>query len=212
MITPKPEPLVFPRGVRFARKNEMPNDGEEALARIAKANITTGYTLDSRGGNGFTSYFEANVHAPSIFEVFRDVAESIIIEVAAPIIGLKDEEPTFGPYTTREEALKVFEPHVDLLQNDGFLEFGVIFAFNEKIEEIFVKSSKYFQIWTNKPETVAEVLARNNIPPVENIQFIDEYAMVSRSLGEGGNAGWPGVIDTIENAFESLPKVNPPSS
>lgn len=146
-----------------------------------------------------------------MFEVFRDLAISILPDVASPIVGLKDEEPVFGPYTTREEALKVFEPHVDLLQNDGFLEFGLIFALQGKTEEIYVKSSKYFQIWTNQPQVVAMVLKRNNIPSAVTLPFIDEYPMVSESIGINGNAGWPIVFEALQEAFKSLPEVEPPS-
>ena len=124
MSDAKPEPLIFPRGVRFPRKNEVPRGNEEALDGVSKANITTGYTRENHEEEGFTAYFEANVHAPKIFEIFCLLASSLMPDFAAPIIGLKDEEPTFGPYSDRDSALAVFKPHADLLQNDGFIEFG----------------------------------------------------------------------------------------
>ncbi len=211
MDIPIAKPLIFPKGVRFPRKNELPPGNEEGLERISRANIVTGYIRDDEGGAGFKSYFEANVHAPNVFEVFRELAESLLPDIAAPILGLEDEDPVFGPYTTRDEALTVFQPHIDALQNDGFLEFGIIFASDDKIEEIYVKASKYLQIWTNQPEIVSAVLIRNSIPRSRTLEFIDEYPMVSLSLDPGGNAHWPSVTEAIKTAFDSLPAAPTPN-
>ena len=183
----------------------MPKGSEEALGRVANARITTGFTRNDTGGDAFKAYFEANVHAPSVFAVFRDLAYSLLPDVAVPIIGLKDEEPAFGPYTDRNSAIEVFEPHRDLLQNDGFLEFGITFQYQGRVEEIFVKSAKYFQIWTNQPEIVDRIFDQNGIPFVPDLQFIDEYPMVSKSINSIGNAVWPGVYEAVKVAFDNLP-------
>ncbi len=92
------------------------------------------------------------------------------------------------------------------MQNDGFLEFGVTFQDEGKVEEIFVKSSKYFQIWTSQPEIVVQVFEEHNIPLCESLEFIDEYPMVSISLDANGNAAWPGVLRAIKDAFDDLPE------
>lgn len=205
MTTPKPEPLIFPRGVRFPTKNEVPKGNEEALESISKANITTGYIRNDDGGENFSAYFEANVHAPNIFSVFQDLARSLLPNTAAPLIGLKEEETIFGPYTDFDSAIAVFEPHRDLLQNDGFLEFGITFQYEGKIEEIFVESSKYFKIWTNQPDLVVNIFENVGIPKCETLEFIDEYPMVSESFDKKGNAAWPGVFESIMAAFEKLP-------
>ena len=39
--------------------------------------------------------------------------------------GLRGEDPILGPYTWRNEAVRVFEAHIEALQHDGFLEFGL---------------------------------------------------------------------------------------
>ena len=131
---------------------------------MAKAKISTGYIRNDEGGKTFSTYFEANVHAPNVFSVFLALAQSLLPDVAAPIIGIKVDEPTFGPYTDKQLAINVLEPHRELLQHDGFLEFGITFQYQGKIEEIFVASPKYFRIWTNKPELVARVFETAGIP------------------------------------------------
>jgi len=206
----KPEKLIFPRGVRFPRKREIPGDSLDALSRIANANITTGYTLAVAEDKLFNTYIEANVHAPNVFEVFRQLVNALLPEVAAPLIGIKEEGPVFGPYTDRECAIGVFEPHIDLLQNDGFLEFGIVHQSERDFEEVFVASPKYFKIWTNKSDAAERILQNNNIPKCETLEFIDEYPMVSSSLDGKGNAAWTGPFYAIQDEFPNLPKPEQP--
>lgn len=205
-VTRTPEPLIFPRGVRFPRENEVPADMREQLVRIEDANITTGYTLTVSDGTPFSSYLEANIHANNIFSVFRELAWALLPDVAAPIIGFKDEEPDFGPYTDRAWAVGVFEPHIDALQNDGFLEFGIVHQSETAFEEIFVASSKYFKIWTNNGARAEEVLNKAGIPQCDTLQFIDEFPMVSTSLDNDGNAAWANPFNSIKGEFLRLPK------
>lgn len=202
----KPEALVFPRGVRFPRREELPGDSREALARIAQARITTGYALHKAQDELFDTYVEANIHATQIFEVFRKLTFALMPDVVAPLIGIKEEEPVFGPYTHRALALSVFEPYIDLLQNDGFLEFGVIHQSQSVFEEIFVASPKYFKIWTNKQESVESVLQSAGIPRCEDLEFIDEYPRVSLSVGDDDNAAWSGPFYAIKDEFAKLPE------
>jgi hypothetical protein len=207
------EPLIFPDGVRFPRADEFPAGYEQEQQRIARANITTGFVLKDHRTEAFQAYFEANVHAPRLWATFRDVALAILPGVAAPIIGIKEDEPVFGPYTDRDAALAVFEPYVHLLQHDGFLEFGVIFQHRGRTEEVFVRSSKYLQVWTNQPDVVRTVFHRHGLPEVPGLEFIDEFPMVSESLlTEVGNARWPEAYDPLQAAFARLPTREPPST
>ena len=201
----EPEPLIFPQGVRFPTNEEIPADSRDVLDRVANAKITTGYTLQNVDGRQFDAYFEANVHAPNVFEVFRQLSFSLMPEVAAPLIGIKEDEPVFGPYTDRALAIAVFEPYIHHLQNDGFLEFGVIHQSQSVFEEIFVASPKYFKIWTNNAKAAEAVLESAGIPKCEKLEFIDEYPMVSLSVAEDGNAAWLGPFYSIQEEFRKLP-------
>jgi len=202
-----PEPLIFPRGVRLLRIDEFPEGSDEERRRLSQANITTGYVLRDGQSERFSASFEANVHAPNLWSSFRDLALAILPDIAAPILGVKDEEPALGPYTDRHEALALFEPYVDRLQHDGFLEFGIMSQHHGRTEEVFVRSAKYLQIWTNKPEAVREVFDRLEIPGRARLEFIDEYPMVSESVpDEHGNASWPMVVERLRLAFDRLPR------
>lgn len=192
--------------MRFPCKEEVPGDPSDVLTRVSKANITTGYTLQYSEGQPFDAYIEANVHTPNVFEVFRKLVFSLMPDVVAPLIGIKEEEPVFGPYTDRARSVAIFEPYIDLLQNDGFLEFGMIHQSEIAFEEVFVASPKYFKIWTNGGDKAEEILNSAGIPRCESREFIDEYPMVSSSGGDDGNAAWPGPFYAIQDEFSKLPQ------
>jgi hypothetical protein len=206
MTEPRPEPLIFPKGVRFPRDDEFPRGYEAERARITAANITTGWIRKHADGGGFAAYFQVNAHAPRLWSLVRDLAEAILPDAAAPIVALKDEDPVLGPYTTREAAIAVFEPFVEFLQHDGFLAFGLIFQRAGRTEEVFVESVKYLKVWTNQPTAVQAVLRKHALPEVPDLRFIDEYPRVSETLQTTeGNARWPVAFEGLRQAFEQLP-------
>ena len=203
----KAEPLEFPKGVRFARAEEIPLPRDEALADLANARVTTGYIRKSVAEKGYSDVIEANVHASNIWAVFEALVEAIVPLAAAPIVGVKDDDPILGPYTTRSAALGVLRPYREALQHDGFLEFGVIFQLRGRTEEVFVDSVKYLRIWTNHPEDVIRVLEGNGIPSVPDLQFIDEFPRVSQALPyDGQESGWFPIIEALKAQFDSLPE------
>jgi hypothetical protein len=201
-----PERLTFPLGVRLAKPDEVPGGYEASLAAAAKVVITIGYTELGVAERDFSAYFEINAHAPTLWSLVKDAVHTIIPEPAAPIVGVKDDEPFLGPYTTREAILALFEPHAHLLENDGLIEFGIIHHYQGRLEEVFVKSCKYIQIWTNDPVSVRALLKRHRIPPVDDLRFIDEFPMVSETLRSAdGNARWPEVVQELPKLFDQLP-------
>jgi hypothetical protein len=206
-----PEPLIFPEGVRFPRDDEFPAGYEADRERLARARLTTGYVRREHAGAGFRAFFEANVHAPQLWAAFRTLAEALLPAVAAPIVGVKDEDPILGPYTTRAAALAVLEPHARHLQHDGFLEFGLIYQVAGVTEEVFVRNVKYLQVWTNHPDRAVETFASLGLPEVPDLQFIDQFPRVSESLQTSdGYAEWPGVVEQLRAAFEELPPADRP--
>jgi hypothetical protein len=201
------EPLQFPRGVRLLRDDEISAGHAEIRRRAALApRITTGYSISWRAEGPFAAVLEANVHAPQLWKVFQALAEALMPTVAAPILGIKQEEAVKGPYTDRSEATAVFIPYVESLQHDGFLEFGITFQHRGRVEEIFVSSTKYLRIWTNQPDAARRVLHAQGIPEVPNLEFIDNYPRRSETLSVHGGDHFLYVFDCIQRDFADLPR------
>jgi hypothetical protein len=201
-----PEPLLFPRGVRFARADELPaHRAAECLVQLAEARITTGYVLRPWTDGGFTAFFEANVHADLIWTVFHGLVKALVPEIAGPIVGIKDEDPVLCHYTDRDSALATLEPHAEALQHDGLLEFGLIYQYQGRTEEVFVRAAKYVRIWTNAPRIAMSVLERHGIPQVETLQFLDEFPRVSYPFQfPDGTRGGERLLTELTQSLEKL--------
>lgn len=68
--------LIFPDGVSLAKRDEVPGPAkarDEDWARIESANIKPGFVLKSSGDGRFACYAEANVDAPMIWAVFKEL-------------------------------------------------------------------------------------------------------------------------------------------
>lgn len=201
-----PEPLILPRGVRFPHPHEFPPGAEAERLRVSQANVTTGFRLLPHGGGAYSTYIEANAHATSLFTVFHDLAFTLLPRAAAPIVAVKGGDTFPGPYTIRAAALRVFEPHIQALQHDGFLAFGLIHQHNGVTEEVFVQPSKYLQVWTNQPDLARAVFAQHRIPEVPDLQFMDQYPLITEPMETPeGNPVWPFVLDQVRAAFRDLP-------
>lgn len=201
-----PEPLILPRGIRFPHPHEFPPGSEAEQARVARAQVTTGYRLLPNSGGTYAAYIQANVHAINLFTVFYDLAFSLVPRVAAPIIAIKDGDTHAGPYTIRAAALRLFEPHKQALQHDGFLAFGLICERDGVTEQVFVQPSKDLLVWTNQPAMARAVLARHQIPEVPALEVMDQYPLVRESLQTAeGNPTWPLVLEDVRAAFTTLP-------
>ena len=200
---PVAETLRFPRGVRFARKDEIPRCTSEILERIANARITAGFTTRTSQDKGYSAYVEANIHADELWIAFETLVHSLLPPVAAPIIGFKEAEPTLGPYTDKSAALSALRPHKDLLQHDGFIEFGMIFQLHGHTEEIFVEPSKYMRIWTNQREIAEATLISMRVPPVDLLHFLDEFPHVTERLPDDPDT--EETIADIVKSFANLP-------
>jgi hypothetical protein len=197
------EALRFPRGVRLARKDEIPGCTDEILERIANARIATGFVSLPCEAMGYSTYIEANIHADEVWRVFEALTGRLLPTSAAPVVGWIDEDATLGPYTGKSAALSLLRAHQESLQHDGFIEFGLMFQANGRTEEVFVKACKYFQIWTNLPEVAEATLESMQIPKVANLQFIDEFPRVTeRILGVPHSDE---TISAIVNSFQTLP-------
>jgi len=206
-----PEPLIFPRGLRFPRLDEVPDgapsDADALMADALIAKITPGYlSYPAAPGRNFTCYIEANVQAPQLWDVFVALCHALLPAGAAPLVGQIEEETILGDYTTREAAIDVLAPYADALVNDGFLEFGCMFQRVGHTEEIFVHSAKYLRIWTNQPEVATRTLEAHGIHHVPDLKFIDQFPLLREVQPYGHqHTGFESVLDELGPKLHQLP-------
>ena len=205
-----PEPLILPRGVRLMRPDEIPNgapgDWAPHIEEAHRTSITTGYTRRDVTGEEFSAVIEANVHAPDLWRVFAALVNALLPAAAAPIAGMKREDPILGDYTTRQAALRVLEHYQDPLVHDGFLEFGCIHQRNGLTEEVFVMAPKFMRVWTNQPERAQQVLEAHGIVQVGELRFVDEFPYVSETQPyKGESSGWAVVLEELGIELFILP-------
>lgn len=84
-------------------------------------------------------------------------------------------------------------------------ELGIAENDADSFNEIFITSFKYMRIWTNKLDLVLAILNNFGIQYVENLQFIDEFPVVSETLSKyTGMRHFTEVIEDIENEFDNF--------
>lgn len=204
-------PLIFPRGIRFPRLDEVPDgapsDSDALMAAALIAKITPGYRLHPVApGRSFSGYIEANVHAPQLWDVFVALCRALLPAGAAPLVGQIDEDTILGDYTTREAAIGVLAPYADALVNDGFLEFGCMFQRTGHTEEIFVPSAKYLRIWTNQPKIATRTLRAHGIQHVPDVKFIDEFPLLREVQPyRSQHVGFEAVLEELAPKLHQLP-------
>jgi hypothetical protein len=211
------EPLVLPRGVRLARRDEIPGSVAERWPTewpTPEAHaLVPGYVLHQSNNPAFRAYLEANVHAPRLWATFVALAEQLLPYWAAPIIGIKEEEPVFGPYGDKSDALALFTSHAEMLSHDGFLEFGLISSAEGRTDELFVAPAKYLKIWTNQPEQAGEVLEAHGVPRRSELRFLDEFPCVTEPLrNQVAHHDFEAVHRAIIEGFASIREVPYPSA
>jgi hypothetical protein len=197
------EALRFPRGVRFARPEDVPRSARDAVERSANVQISAGFVAKTCENAGYSSYLEANIHADQVWAVFEALAESLLPEIVAPLVAWKDAEPIFGPHTNKSAVLAVLRPHKDSLQHDGYIEFGLMSQTDQHTEEIFVKAAKHMQVWTNRSDIAESTFVAMGVPRVDRLRFIDEFPRVTERLADGAPSSE--TISAIISAFERLP-------
>jgi hypothetical protein len=180
-----PSTLVFPDGVRFPHLDELPGpepDRARAWLKIQSASIVAGFVLSKSTDPRFAFYAEANVDAPKIWEVFRDLCQSLFGPVATLVISEIDDEPLpAGPAVTLE-VLRLLQPHKYQLAHDGWIQFGLIHQEDDLLSEVFVAPTKHFTLWLNDEKLFRSTMQYHAISEVESLEFIDEYPRTTTRL------------------------------
>lgn len=144
------EKLIFPKGLRFPKDDELPGDSDKnaILDKFKNATIFQGFVLFDSGNDKYKYYVEMNVNAPMIWSVFLEICKLLLTDNSAPILGHKDQEKDemfYGPDMALSRILEIFSEYQFELTNDGFIQFGIISQGEDVIEEVFVNPSNTFQ-------------------------------------------------------------------
>lgn len=174
----------LPLGIKIPKNNEYPKgyDVESINDERNSANITEGFTIKKILGEKFSHYAEVNINADKIWDVFYSLTNNLIDDTAYGIIGFKEEKPTLSGFTNKDRLVEIFKKYKFELTNDGYLEFGIANYDENSLNEIFVSSFKYMRIWTNRIEMLVNTLNSYGIQQTKNLQFIDEFPVVSEAL------------------------------
>ena len=177
--------LVFPDGVRLANREEIPgteNARATVWARIQAAKLTQGFVLKRAEGEQFKFYAEANVHAPLIWAVFRDLCRALLTSEATLIFSETDADPSSlgsAEVSTIIDALGRYEYQ---LAHDGFLQFGIVSDQVGAHNEVFVAPTKHLMIWLNDEMRFRWVMESYGIPEASRLEFLDEYPRTTITL------------------------------
>jgi len=180
-----PSTLVFPDGVRLAERHELPGPESEraqVLSSIQQAEIAPGFVLADSLDRSFAFYSEANVDAPKIWDVFRDLSQSLLGPFATLVISEIDRELVPVGAADTGKILRLLEPHAYQLANDGLIQFGLLAKTVDTITEVFVAPTKHFMVWLNEEARFRSVMEAYAIPEVESLQFIDEFPRTTTPL------------------------------
>jgi len=212
LLYEKRETMAFyklPIGIRIPKDNEYPNeyDVKSINDKRNSANIVEGFIIEKVSGEKFSYFVEVNIDADKIWDIFCNLSSKLIDDVAYGILGFKDGEPILSRFTEKEKLINIFEKYKFELTNDGYLEFGIAYYDENTLNEIYISSFKYMKIWTTRKELLVDILNNFRIKQVDNLQFIDEFPVVSEALSENtfnGIRHYSEVLECIEREFRKL--------
>lgn len=175
--------LELPITIRTPNPDEVPADYVSEIEQAKYANIVEGYTLHTTddASLSYKFYVEINVDNSRFWDLFTTFLLSYDTKVSL-IFGHIDTEPLFGRYTDKYEILNVLSQYRYELTIDPFLEFGIIFSYQGITKEAYVKKPKYIQYWGVDFEEFEQIMQNFSIYKIDNLNFIDEYPMISESV------------------------------
>ena len=204
-----PRVLVFPDGVRLAQRDELPGPAPSraaAWARIQAANIETGFTIVKSTDPRFSFYAEANVNAPMIWTVFRDLCNALLGSRASLMMSEIDDDPAPLGSAGTLQILTLLESHSYQLAHDGYIQFGLVRQDANVLTEVFVSPTKHFQVWFDDEKRFRAVLQVHNVPEMEKLEFIDQYPRTTSPLSRDQvSFADPGeFVEYVENQLKFL--------
>ena len=198
----------LPLGISIPEFDEFPNeyDAELINKKRNEANIVEGFKVRNVSNENYTHFVEINVNVDDIWNLFMELSNKLIGDVAYGVIGFKDDEPNLSEFTKKQKIFDIFNDYKFELVNDGFIQFGLAYSDDSSFNEIHVSNFKYFQIWTSKLTVLRAVLGRFGLVE-KDINFIDEFPVVSKALQPDEIKGvrhYSQVLSEIEKGFNEF--------
>lgn len=177
--------LETPPTIRLPRPDELPNDPEvfELLKEREKANIVEGYKLSDNVTHDlpFKFYAEINIDNSRLWGLFKALANQLPDDLSC-IYNLHEEEAIFSAYKDKNIILKQLDNYTTELTQDCYLEFGLIYYTDEKLEEVFVSDSKFLKVWGNDEIAFRQLMNDFRLNEISDLNFIDEFPKVVEPL------------------------------
>lgn len=199
----------LPLGIRVPELDEYPDgyDVQKINSARNSSNIVEGYKLTSVHNEKFTHYAEVNIDADNVWNLLVSLSNKLLGDIAYGIIGFKDEKPILSDFAYKQNIIDIFKAYKFELTNDGYIQFGIAYYDEATMDEIFITSFKYLQVWTSNKDLLVEVLEDFNLLEQEKLNFIDEFPVVSEVLSTDTIEGirhYSEVISGIEEEFSNL--------
>ena len=181
--------LELPITLRFAEKNEVPNNSsvQKRVELINKAKIVEGYKILPKDKNPehsdlpFNFYAEININNSRLWELILALSEVLPDEVSV-IFNHEGDEPEYGKYYKKNETLDFLSKYKSEIVEDTFIEIGMIFNSDSELIEMFIADSKYIKFWGTDSKSFIEIMNKFKLKQINDIEFVDEYPKVREPL------------------------------
>lgn len=177
--------LELPPTIRQPFEDEILNSEEVQilLKRRETAKLIEGYKISPNNSHDlpFKFYAEININNSKLWDLFISLTK-ILPDNIGTIYNYYEDEPFYAPYHPKEDIINALSLYKLELTQDGFLEFGVIFNTEDKLEEIFIPEAKYIKFWGVNESSFRQIMNDYSLKEIPDINFIDEFPKVVESL------------------------------
>ncbi|MBL4931912.1 hypothetical protein [Clostridium paridis] len=199
----------LPLGIRIPRYDEYPKGYvvEEVNKKRDSANIVQGYKLVEVSDKKFTHFTEINIDIDKLWSLFISLSDSIIGDKAYGLIGFKGEKPTLSKISDKKNIIELFSKYQFELSNDGFSEFGIAYYDDNTLNEIYITTFKYVQVWTTDKDSLVKALRKAGLKEKKILNFIDEFPVVSEAISPDeveGILSYTQILSEIKEEFEKF--------
>jgi len=196
----------LPEGIRIPEENEYPNgiNMKEITLKRDSAKIIEGYRIKEVENNNYSFFAEINVDCDKIWELFLILSNRILSDISYGILAFKQEEPVLSNFTEKSKIINIFDKYKFELTNDGYLEFGIAYYDDFKLDEIYVASFKYLKVWGSNKEKFGDVMKQFKLEEHADLNFIDEFPVVSMALQSDMVKHHTDIIKELTAEFDSI--------